>query len=91
LRDNAFRPLDAGGDAAARRPYRLALETLNTYRKGVGGGGPYTTVPSMVELGLEKAGCNVGNAIRRFTDAVNPYMDCIRAGAASYCVFLLPS
>jgi len=31
LRVNAFRPLDAGGDAAARRPYRLALETLNTY------------------------------------------------------------
>jgi hypothetical protein len=54
------------------------------------GGKPsiWTTFPSLVELGGESIGLNLGNALRRCSDRVNPFMTCVQVGGLSYCTFL---
>jgi hypothetical protein len=56
--------------------------------KPIGGATGTTTIPSLIELGLEAGGLNLGNKLRNCARRVNPVMTCVQVGAASFCVGL---
>lgn len=66
----------------------LGLGTLvggtvpSPFPKGMGSKNPWTTVPSIIELGIEKCIKNLGNLIRGPATKLNPFMTGVQVGAA---------
>lgn len=56
--------------------------------KPIAGAKPTTTIPSLIELGMEAGGLNLGNKLRHCARRVNPVMTCVQVGAASFCAGL---